>query len=614
MSGIEEISSRRPTKAIFKESCSFVNPFDLTIDVTEVERSQGTDNEEDEDYEPSFDITLREGMEITIAPDDHDDDDEDDVEEESEDFHPACLSTTCNRIETREEVQEFLGDHPCITYCNQLLNLARINMPETCTNKDCGAEVEVVKEVVASAVYLIWVCQKGHRLHRWCSQPILNRRVHSGDLMIAASVVLSGSNFQKFSMFAKFLQLPILSKSTFYRMQRHYIVPSVGEHWIDHQNSVLEDFRGSDLVILVDGRMDSPGHCAQYCSYTFMEYTTKRILCIITLDKRMTEKKSTNLEKACFVKGLEFLLSKDMKVVEVVTDAHLQISSLMKKEYPNIKHSFDVWHGTKNLGKKIIKAGQDKKNKGLLAWTKDVVNHYWYTAQISSSVEDFKGTWIGVLHHVVNVHEWVLPYSSTNRCEHGPLTSEREKGWLERDSPAHVALRHIVLDKRLLNNIPYYLNFRSTAELENFQNLILMYASKRHSYTPPVYQCRNILAALDHNGHLDRTVITNKDGSVRYQRVFQKKSSRWSVTPCKIHKEYKYIPQVVQRILQKRLDDDIGMNRIVALEVDDPRRVSAHLAPIPPPPTRQIVNEQKSRFKPQEDLDKTIDYWMESNV
>lgn len=44
----------------------------------------------------------------------------------------------------------------CITYCSQLLNLARVNMLETCTNKDCGAEVEVVKEDVASAVYLIW--------------------------------------------------------------------------------------------------------------------------------------------------------------------------------------------------------------------------------------------------------------------------------------------------------------------------------------------------------------------------------------------------------------------------------------------------------------------------
>uniref|UniRef100_K1QWP4 Uncharacterized protein n=1 Tax=Magallana gigas TaxID=29159 RepID=K1QWP4_MAGGI len=145
----------------------------LTIDVTEVERSQGTDNEEDEDYEPSFDITLREGMDITIAPDDHDD--EDDVEEESEDFQPACLSSTCNRIETCEEVQKFPGDHPCITYCSQLLNLARMNMPETCTNKDCGAEVEVVKEVVVSAVYLIWVWldKKFVGVDKGCSKPLL---------------------------------------------------------------------------------------------------------------------------------------------------------------------------------------------------------------------------------------------------------------------------------------------------------------------------------------------------------------------------------------------------------------------------------------------------------
>ena len=69
-------------------------------------------------------------------------------------------------------------------------------------------------------------------------------------------------------------------------------------------------------------------------------------------------------------------------------------------------------------------------------------------------------------------------------------------------------------------NLPilFYLlhsHYRSTAELETFQNLILMYASKRHSYTPPVYQCRNLLAALDHNCHTDRSVITNKDGSGR---------------------------------------------------------------------------------------------------
>ena len=32
--------------------------------------------------------------------------------------------------------------------------------------------------------------------------------------------------------------------------------------------------------------MDSPGHTAQYCSYTFMEMEIKKILSLITMDKR----------------------------------------------------------------------------------------------------------------------------------------------------------------------------------------------------------------------------------------------------------------------------------------------------------------------------------------
>jgi hypothetical protein len=42
-------------------------------------------------------------------------------------------------------------------------------------------------------------------------------------------------------------------------------------------------------------------------------------------------------------------------------------------------------------------------------------------------------------------------------------------------------------------------NFRSTSELENFQNLILKYASKGNLYKPPAYRARNELAALGHN-------------------------------------------------------------------------------------------------------------------
>lgn len=83
------------------------------------------------------------------------------------------------------------------------------------------------------------------------------------------------------------------------------------------------------LSFLGDECMDSPGHSAQYCSYTFMEYTSKKILCITTMDKRSTDRKSTNLENACFLRGMQFFKDKGIKVVEVVTDAHVQIASVM---------------------------------------------------------------------------------------------------------------------------------------------------------------------------------------------------------------------------------------------------------------------------------------------
>ena len=70
---------------------------------------------------------------------------------------------------------------------------------------------------------------------------------------------------------------------------------------------------------------------AQHCSYTFMVNVSKKIVCIITMYERAPEKKSTLLEKACFLKGLQFLRGKRINVVEVITDARTQIAYLMSK-------------------------------------------------------------------------------------------------------------------------------------------------------------------------------------------------------------------------------------------------------------------------------------------
>lgn len=87
-------------------------------------------------------------------------------------------------------------------------------------------------------------------------------------------------------------------------------------------------------------------------------------------------------------------------------------------------------------------------------------------------------------------HEWALSYVSPwpGMCSHGELEENRDKEWIEKGIPAHLALTKIVLDKRFLKNIHYYLNFRSTSNLEIFNNHILMYIHPRgyhihHQYT-----------------------------------------------------------------------------------------------------------------------------------
>ncbi|KAL3884899.1 hypothetical protein ACJMK2_024998 [Sinanodonta woodiana] len=118
-----------------------------------------------------------------------------------------------------------------------------------------------------------------------------------------------------------------------------------------------------------------------------------------------------------------------------------------------------------------------------------------------------------------------------------------------------------------------------------------MYASKRIAYRPPIYSSSNVLAAIGHNRHINRPSFVNRDGTLR----------RWSAYPVKEDKRYDYITELMEKVIERRLNDNIGMNRPVVLETDDPKRISIVLAPIPPPATAEIIQQQKSRFESKQD-------------
>lgn len=53
---------------------------------------------------------------------------------------------------------------------------------------------------------------------------------------------------------------------------------------------------------------------------------------------------------------------------------------------------------------------------------------------------------------------------------------------------------------------------------------------------------------------------------------------------------------ILQEAITLRLSDKEGIYKKRMLKEDDPRRLSKHLAPVTPKPTRDIHEEQKSRF------------------
>ena len=94
------------------------------------------------------------------------------------------------------------------------------------------------------------MCTKKHIKHRWCSQPLLNMGLHSGDLMLSAAILSSGNNFSKVALMARFMKLHFPSQSSFTRMQRTYLVPAIDETWEEHLEIIRRDFTGKDVVLL----------------------------------------------------------------------------------------------------------------------------------------------------------------------------------------------------------------------------------------------------------------------------------------------------------------------------------------------------------------------------
>lgn len=92
----------------------------------------------------------------------------------------------------------------------------------------------VEERFIGCCLKIVWRCSNGH-VGDWHSSEQL-KNVYVDNIMVAASLLLSGNNFSKLSLFAKSLELAFLGSSTYHKYQKVYLAPQVQFWWHNMQS------------------------------------------------------------------------------------------------------------------------------------------------------------------------------------------------------------------------------------------------------------------------------------------------------------------------------------------------------------------------------------------
>ena len=103
------------------------------------------------------------------------------------------------------------------------------------------------------------------------------------------------------------------------------------------------------------------------------------------------------------------------------------------------------------------------------------------------------------------------------------------------------------------------------------------------------------MTAIDWNYHANLPQAKTKSGQELITRKYNPRTRQWDVKIVKVEKGYEYIPVLISRIFNRRVNDGDSVTRHISLNENNPALVSPTIAHIPPPATKEIV-QRKSRF------------------
>ena len=206
------------------------------------------------------------------------------------------------------------------------LDLLLDMLSKRCQTPGCNNIPNVTHHFIGTTLVANISCQAGHAF-RFCSSHEVSQ-MYVNNIQVAAAVLLSGNNFGKVKRLSESMNLAFVSKSSYFRIQRVYLLPAVDEWWGWMRGQLMEEFRGQEVACSGDGQCDSPGFSAKNLCYFIMEVTSKYILEVQIVDKRHVGLVSSNMEVEGLKKSLK-KLQEDLNVVELVTDASSSVKKLL---------------------------------------------------------------------------------------------------------------------------------------------------------------------------------------------------------------------------------------------------------------------------------------------
>ena len=427
-------------------------------------------------------------------------------------YYPSDSEDECFKSQqsTQNESEENSVNFECrlfLVYEEQLKELYRF-----CPK--CGSFTVDAHEIQneGSQLSIHLTCQNGCS-YKWQSQPPLSTTKGRGNLALTAAIFFSGIHFAKFERFAHCLKLKTISESSYYVLRKRFVFPVVERAWQTEQASVSNELVSRPSNVLVgDGRCDSPGHCAKYCTYTLMDIDTCKVVDFKVVSVSQVAN-SNVMEIKGFKEVLNSVENQGIRVSVISTDRHPQIRKEMRTNHPDNEHQFDPWHLAKSISKKLASASNKTGCRDLKPWIPSVINHLWWSATTCvGNAQLLKEKWVSLCHHVTNRHEW--PGNQFyHKCAHQPYLPEaaRRKKWLKPGSPAHQALVSVVKDKGLLKDMEHLTKCVHTTILEVYHSMYLKYLPKQMHYTHEVMEKGTMLAALDHNKNVKRPQVSQPD-------------------------------------------------------------------------------------------------------